>query len=84
LIAYGAKVDAQNDEGQTPLHSAVLQGNVHFAKVLLKHGAKLDIKDADRKTALMLARDMHPDLPARKIGELLKKHEEWGGKLRYY
>jgi ankyrin repeat protein len=56
LIAYGADVNAQNDAGRTPLHSAVLHHeNVDFVKVLLEHGAKLDVKDVKRKTARMLA-----------------------------
>jgi ankyrin repeat protein len=69
LIAYGAEVNAQNDAGRTPLHPAVRQGNAGFVKVLLEHGAKLDVKDVDGKTAFMLTEDTE-------IVTLLGKHKE--------
>jgi ankyrin repeat protein len=75
LIAYGADVNAQNDAGRTPLHSAVLQRDVCFVEVLLKHDAKLEVKDVIGETALMVASDMdHKDPSVVKITTLLTKH----------
>ena len=45
LILHGADVNSQNDAGQTPLHRAVICNELSCARVLLQHGAKLDIKD---------------------------------------
>ena len=50
LISYGAHV-----KGQTPLHCTVHYSYLEGAQLLLKHGSRLDIKDVDRRTPLMLA-----------------------------
>jgi ankyrin repeat protein len=73
LIANDAEVNAQNDAGRTPLHSAALQSDAHLLKVLLKHSAKLDVKDAGGKTALMVAK-------CPRIIKLLVEHKEQGSK----
>lgn len=53
LIRLGASVDAQDDPetavdgtgGYTPLHAAGFHGNAEAATVLLKHGAKVSVRD---------------------------------------
>ena len=39
LLAQGARVDAQNDHGYTPLMAAVGLGHTEMVKLLLDHGA---------------------------------------------
>jgi 26S proteasome non-ATPase regulatory subunit 10 len=47
-----ALVTSANDEGETPLHTAILMKNTATAEVLVRAGAPLDHKDADGKTPL--------------------------------
>jgi ankyrin repeat protein len=52
LIAHGADVDSRNDFGRTPLHAAVLRGELFCAVVLLQHGADVDLGDVFGRTPL--------------------------------
>jgi ankyrin repeat protein len=45
LLAAGAKVNATNDNGQTPLHGAALWGWTKYAQFLAENGADLEAKD---------------------------------------
>lgn len=49
LIQHGANVNAQDLDGNTPLHYAVLS-NIHVVKLLLDHGADLSIQNKDGLT----------------------------------
>lgn len=51
----GANVNAVNSEGQTPLHLACWNGSKETLQLLIKHGAKLDLTDARKKTILHYA-----------------------------
>ena len=57
LIEKGADVNALNQSGCTPLHYCVFSRAVKIAKVLIKHGCKLDtvssIDYEDQKTPLL-------------------------------
>ena len=55
LLKSGAKLDAKNAAGQTPLHITAGSGNVEAVALLLKNGATADIPDAMGDTALMIA-----------------------------
>jgi ankyrin repeat protein/Zn finger protein HypA/HybF involved in hydrogenase expression len=55
LIAGGAKVDARDVGGHTPLMEAVFVGNVEAASMLLDAGADLEQRNAAGATALLLA-----------------------------
>ena len=66
LIDYGAKIDAKNKRGQTPLHIAVEEGNLNIVKALLKHGADVSIVDNNNETPLDIAKRMNfPDIQKR-------------------
>lgn len=41
--------------GWSPLHYCMFGGHVHAARLLLKHGAQIDIRDVDEQTPLHLA-----------------------------
>ena len=70
LIAAGAPLNAQSDEGWTPLMIAASRGHTEVAKLLLAAKADLNlVNPQSQRTALDYAmRDGHPD-----IAELLLK-----------
>ncbi|MDQ7821258.1 MAG: ankyrin repeat domain-containing protein [Candidatus Eremiobacteraeota bacterium] len=45
LMAYGADVNAKNNDGYTPLRDAAYKGHVKIVESLLRHGARVDEKD---------------------------------------
>jgi ankyrin repeat protein len=44
LIEHGARIDARNRQGHTPLEVAVLAGKISVARLLLQRGAALDAR----------------------------------------
>jgi ankyrin repeat protein len=62
LIRYGANIEARNNEGDTPLISAVLQQNVPFVEVLLQHGADMYAKNAEGRSPFDYANKEISDL----------------------
>ncbi len=52
LLTRGADLQAQADTGQSPLHWAVVGGQIDTIKLLLRHGASLEVKNAYDGTAL--------------------------------
>ncbi len=53
LINYGANINAQNKDGQTPLHMAIRRGNVKIAELLLKSkDIDFNIQDIYKKSPL--------------------------------
>ncbi len=55
LIEACMDLNAQNQEGRTPLMEAVLQKNMDIIKCLLDRNVLPDIRDREGKTALMLS-----------------------------
>src|SRR5262249_12985562 len=56
LIAAGANIEAEGDPaGAHPLHVAADSGNTEVVLLLLDHGAKVDARDRQQRTPLMLA-----------------------------
>ena len=51
LLAAGANVDKQENNGWTPLMGAAYNGNIEVVKELLKAGANKKLKNKDGKTA---------------------------------
>lgn len=56
LVQKGAKIDYQNEKGQTALMRAASQGQLDNVKVLIKYNADTSIKDKEGHTALGLAK----------------------------
>jgi len=55
IIAAGAEIDAADNDGDTPLHVAALNGHVGTVKLLLSHGADMHKRGQLGSTALMHA-----------------------------
>ena len=55
LVMYGANVNAQDDEGFTPLHMAAIHGNLKIVKKLVDLEADVNIITTDGKNAAELA-----------------------------
>ncbi len=56
LVEAGARLDAQNADGNTALLRAACEGRTELARVLIAVGADLDIQNHDGYSALILAR----------------------------
>ena len=54
LIRAGAKVNAKNDYGSTPMSEAAVVGRADLLEALLKAGADVESPNADGQTALMV------------------------------
>ena len=52
LVAFGADLNVQNDEGRTPLIEAAIEHKVFPVKALISLGADFDAKDHSGRTAL--------------------------------
>ena len=57
LLAHGADPELCNDRGQTPLAAAAFKGDLAMVRLLLQHGANVNVNGTgpDGKTALMMA-----------------------------
>jgi hypothetical protein len=56
LVRRGVDVNHQDGQGSTPLMAAAWHGHPEVVKLLLRHGARTDLKDREGETALSLAR----------------------------
>jgi ankyrin repeat protein len=59
LLHRGASVDARDEDGRTPLISAVLGGSVGLLGLLLESGADINARDREGWTALHFAAQEH-------------------------
>ena len=57
LLESGCDPHRKNDRGSTPIHSAVIRGNVDVVRELLKYVTRVDIVDGDGLTPLHIAID---------------------------
>ncbi len=65
LVTHRANVNSLNNEGWTPLMTAAEFGNADVVKVLLSHGATVDLKDSGGHNAWDHATERgHPDIAA--------------------
>jgi ankyrin repeat protein len=58
IISNGADINIQNNEGNTPLHLRILQGNLFLAEYLIENHADFNLANKDGKTALDLATEL--------------------------
>jgi len=63
MLDHGMNVNATGAGGATLLHQSLDRGEV-FVRMLVEHGAKLDIKDASGRTPLDIAFGVAPATPA--------------------
>ena len=70
LIEKGAKVNTQNDFGETPLHIATYWGHQNIVKLLVENGSDVNIKDKDGIIPLKEAIKMN----YRGLSDLLRKY----------
>ena len=55
LIAKGAKIDLQRNDGTSALYVDSLDGHIEVVRELIAKGAKIDLQDNDGETALYIA-----------------------------
>ena len=52
LIKNGAKINAQDKNGYTPMHCAAMKVQVDIIRLLWKHGGDTNVKDKSGRTPL--------------------------------
>ena len=64
LISRGADIDLPNPDGLSPFLMAVSQGHVEMAKLLMRHGANMTLRDNkyDRTALHLAAIQKHPEM----------------------
>ena len=55
LLDRGADIDVKNNNGDTPIHEAAVNGNTDIVKLLLERGAAIDVKTDFGNTPIHLA-----------------------------
>ncbi len=71
LVKQGANIDHQDEQGDTPLHTAIRHDQRVVVKYLLNKGARLDRVNREGQTPLGLAITLHRD----DIARLLRQFE---------
>jgi uncharacterized protein len=82
LIKYGADVNVRtpkNERGQTndwtPIFYAIYRKRTDLVAVLLKHGAKIELRDVQEKSPLDLAREVKDPAIVNQIEAATAAHE---------
>ncbi len=61
LVKNNADINIRDNDGNTPLHSAIKRGNSILSEMMINLGADINLRDVDGNTALMLAIMHHKD-----------------------
>lgn len=83
-VNYGADVNESDSEGLTPLHIAVMEGQLEMAKILLSLGAYAHIKTDERiptPCELALQNNNNPELMTLLRSEPVRDDSSHGGGL---
>jgi ankyrin repeat protein len=70
LLEHGPDINAQTENGWTPLHWASFKGALEVVRLLLEYFADVEVKNKDVKTAFQVATDGGLE----KVVELLREH----------
>lgn len=57
MIGLGAKIDATDDNGDSPLIEAAREGGLETVRVLIENGADINLMNKHNKTSLDLANE---------------------------
>ena len=60
MVARGEDVDQKDEDGSTPLFSAIENGDIELVRFLLDHGAKVNVRNDEKETPLMMIDDETP------------------------
>jgi len=67
LVRFGARLNAADDEGDSPLHWAVREGKVEAAQALVQLGASIEQCNEDGESPLELAVSLEDELMAKHL-----------------
>ncbi len=76
LIEHGADINAIGAFNVTPLHSALFSESKKTAKLLVKSGASLTIKDANERTPIQVAQEKNNSDLVTWFEEYIHKNKE--------
>lgn len=68
-LSFGASVNGRDNVNNSPLHAAIIRGNIGMAKALLKYGADVDAIGFNGKSPL------HLSVISKRMVQLLLKHQ---------
>lgn len=80
FLQRGVRIDSVNvpTPGWTALHIAAGSGDVEAVRLLLAHGAQVDVRDRNGRTPLELARAIQENEPGRNLGGVIEFLERGG------
>ena len=74
LIANGANIEAEDQEGRTPLHYAARMESVEVAKLLIQSGANIEAEDHEGWTPLSHSGENYVGTSLPSVAQLLLQH----------
>ena len=54
LLKAKLNINAMNSEGLSPLHLAVIEGNIEVTNLLISEGVNIELKDSKYRSSLLL------------------------------